>query len=251
MPWTRCAMPSEVDLTVRPAGPEDAAALATVFVEARRAAVPAIPPPVHPPEDVRRWLRSRFDAPATEVWLAEQGDEVVGLLLLEADWLHSLYVAPGRTGQGIGTALLEVAKSRRPRRLGLWVFETNHGARRFYARHGFVELRHTDGSENEEGRPDVEMAWPDPESLQGLRGRVDELDDRLAALLAERAATTARIQEVKEVPGHAGRDAAREREIVARMARLAPGLGQERLARIMHAVISESLDAAEQRDEQP
>jgi chorismate mutase len=168
----------------------------------------------------------------------------VGLLLLEEDWVHSLYVAPGRTGEGIGSVLLDVAKSRRPRRLGLWVFESNQGAQRFYRRHGFVELRRTDGADNEERAADIEMAWPDPASLAGLRGRIDDLDDRLAVLLARRAETTARVQRVKQVPGHAGRDAAREDEIVRRMARLAPELGEERLRRIMAVVITESLDAA-------
>ena len=153
-------MPSDVDLTVRPATPEDAGTLAALFLDARAAAYPAIPHPVHPPDDVRRWMRSRFDAPATELWLAEDRGSVVGLLLLEEDWLHSLYVSPDRTGEGIGTVLLDLAKSLRPRRLGLWVFETNLGARRFYDRHGFVELRRTDGSENEERQPDIEMAWP-------------------------------------------------------------------------------------------
>jgi chorismate mutase/GNAT superfamily N-acetyltransferase len=246
-------MPSDVDLTVRPATAEDSDAVARLLVEAREAAFPAMPRPVHPPDDVRRWMRSRLETPVAEVWVAEQdqaggraGARVVGLLLLEGDWLHSLYVAPDRTGQGIGTMLLDLAKSLRPRRLGLWVFETNEGARRFYARHGFVEVRRTDGSENEEHEPDIEMAWPDPESLEGLRGRIDELDDRLASLLAERAETTARVQRVKDVPGHAGRDPDRESEIVTRMARLAPALGEQRLRRIMHVVITESLDAAEQ-----
>ncbi len=239
-------MPSEVDLTVRPATPEDADALATLVLSSREAAFPDMPRGVHPPEDVGRWVRSRIDASAAELWLAEQDDAVVGMLLLEGDWLHSLYVAPARTGQGIGTALLELAKSLRPRRVGLWVFETNKGARRFYARHGFVEVRRTDGADNEEHEPDIELAWPDPASLQGLRARIDGIDDRLAALLAERAEVTAQVQRVKAVPGHAGRDPDREDEIVARMSRLAPALGEPRLRRIMHAVISESLDAAEQ-----
>lgn len=164
-------MPSESDLTVRPATPADADAAAALLLEAREAAFPAMPRGVHPPDDVRRWMRSRLDAPAAEVWLAEQDPTAgpVGLLLLEGDWLHSLYVAPDRTGEGIGSMLLDLAKSRRPRRLGLWVFETNEGARRFYARHGFVEVGRSDGSENEEGEPDIELAWPDPGSLAGDR----------------------------------------------------------------------------------
>ena len=236
------------DLLVRPATPGDADALATLFLRARAAAYPAIPRPVHSPEDVRRWWSSRLEArpeEGVEVWLAEREAAPVGLLLLEHDWLHSVYVAPGLTGQGIGTVLLELAKSLRPGGLGLWVFQANEAAQRLYRRHGFVELRRTDGSDNEERSPDVEMAWPDPGSVEVLRRRVDSVDDRLAILLAERARLTARIQRRKDVPGHAGRDRAREAQIVDRMARLAPELGPEGLAAIMDVVITVSLDAAE------
>lgn len=235
-------MPSEPDLTVRPATAEDADAVATVYLAAREAAVPAIPPLVHPPDEVRRWVRSRFDDPAAEVWVAEGAGGVLGLLLLEESWVHSLYVVPDRTGEGIGSALLDVAKAVRPDGLGLWVFESNERARRFYARHGFTEVRRTDGSDNEERAPDVELAWA---TVPALRSRVDDLDDALARLLAERAAATAAIQRVKDVPGHAGRDPEREAEIAARMARLAPALGEGRLGRIMAVVITESLDAFE------
>jgi chorismate mutase/GNAT superfamily N-acetyltransferase len=236
------------DLTVRPATPEDADALATLYLDSREAAYPAVPPSVHPPDAVRRWWRARLDAApadAVDVWLAQRDDELVGLLLLERDWLHSLYVAPAMTGQGVGTVLLDVAKALRPTGLGLWVFQSNTIAQRFYRRHGFGEVRRTDGSENEEHAPDVEMAWPDPGSIEELRRRVDGVDDRLAELLGERARLTARIQRLKEVPGHAGRDRRREAQIVARMTGSAPELGPERLARIMDAVITESLDAAE------
>ena len=158
--------------------------------------------------------------------------------------MQSLYVAPGHTGAGIGGLLLDLAKSLRPAGLGLYVFESNARAQAFYARHGFVEVGRGDGAENEEGAPDVELAWPDPASIAGMRRRVDAVDDRLATLLAERAALTAAIQRLKPVAGHAGRDRAREDEIVARMARLAPALGADRLRRIMQMVIAESLDAA-------
>ena len=237
-------MPSEPDLTLRPATVEDAEPLAGLYLTAREAAYPAIPRSVHPAHEVRTWFRSRFDAPGTEVWLAARDDVPVGLLLLEDDWVHSLYVDPAMLGRGIGSALLDLAKALRPGGLGLWVFVSNAAARRFYARHGFGEVRRTDGSDNEEGEPDVEMAWPDPASLPGLRRRIDDIDDRLADLLTERARLTARVQRLKEVPGHAGRDPDREDEIVARMALRAPGLGEPRIRRIMQQVISESLDAA-------
>jgi chorismate mutase/GNAT superfamily N-acetyltransferase len=243
--------PVGADLLVRPAEPADVDALAGLYLAAREDAYPSMPRQVHPPDAVRERLRGHLDEPADEVWLAERDDDPVAMMVLQGDWLHSLYVAPGRTGQGLGTVLLDLAKSRRPRRLGLWVFQSNQDAQRFYRRRGFVEVRRTDGSGpdgNEEQQPDVEMAWPDPDSLAGLRGRIDEIDDRLAVLLAQRAEATARVQRVKEVPGHAGRDAEREQQIATRMARLAPALGRERLQRIMHAVITESLDAADPGD---
>lgn len=237
-------MPSEPELTLRPASLQDADPLATLYLAARDAAHPSIPRLVHSEPEVRQWFRTRFDAPEAEVWLAERDGAPVGLLLLEDDWVHSLYVAPDLVRRGIGTALIDLAKALRPGGLGLWVFETNETAQRFYAHHGFAEVRRTDGTDNEERAPDVELAWPDPASLSGMRRRIDALDDRLADLLSERAALTARIQQVKEISGHDGRDPDREDQIVARMARRAPALGEPRIRRIMTQVISESLDAA-------
>jgi chorismate mutase len=73
---------------------------------------------------------------------------------------------------------------------------------------------------------------------------VDEVDDELAVLLARRAALTAAIQRFKDVPGHAGRDPDRETEIATRMAHHAPGLGVAGIRRIVHEIITVSLDAA-------
>jgi L-threonylcarbamoyladenylate synthase len=60
----------------------------------------------------------------------------------------------------VGTALLQEAMRRRPSGLQLWVFQQNAQARRFYERHGFVLLRETDGSGNEERTPDALYGWP-------------------------------------------------------------------------------------------
>jgi ribosomal protein S18 acetylase RimI-like enzyme len=84
--------------------------------------------------------------------------------------VEHLYVQPDFQRAGIGSALLEVAKSRRPGALRLWVFQRNHGARAVYARHGFTEVRFTDGPDNEEQEPDVFLAY--------LRNGLDEQRER-------------------------------------------------------------------------
>lgn len=236
------------DLTLRPGTPEDADALAGLVTWCRRAAVPMMPPSVHTPEEDRAWVGRQLDG-EREVWVAEADGELVGYLVLEPGWLHSVYVRPDLTGRGIGSVLLDFVKGLRPEGFALWVFVSNEPARRFYRRHGLVEIRRTDGADNEERSPDMEMAWLGTDPVVALRNRVDAVDDRLAELLAERARLTALIQGHKPVSGHAGRDAAREREIVARMTGRAPALGEERLGRIMHAVIEESLDAAEDQQD--
>lgn len=235
----------EPDLTLRPAGPQDASALADLFVAAREAAYPAMPRSIHGPEEVHAWFGRVLGDDRHETWLAEHGADVVGYLVLAEGWLDSIYVRPDLTGRGIGAVLLDLAKSLRPGGFGLWVFESNEPARRFYRRHGLVELRRTDGADNEEREPDVEMAWLGADPVAALRRRIDAVDDELADLLDRRAALTARVQELKEVPGHAGRDPEREAEIAERMARRTPRLGPERVRRIMHAVITESLDASQ------
>jgi chorismate mutase len=85
------------------------------------------------------------------------------------------------------------------------------------------------------------MAWPGAEPLRFLRGLIDDVDVQLGDLLARRAALTAAAQRHKAA---AERDPEREREIAARLAERAPALGEERVARIVHAIITESLDAA-------
>ncbi len=233
------------DLLVRGGTPDDAEVLAGLFVAARDAAYPAMPRPVHTPREIRSRL-ARLVEPdeARETWVAERDDAVVGFLVLTPEWLDSLYVRPDLTGQGIGTALLDVARSLRPGGFGLWVFESNRGAQRFYARRGLITLERTDGRDNEERAPDVAMAWPGQDPLAYLRRQIDAVDTDLGKALSRRAALTAAVQHFKPVPGHEGRDLSREAEIAARLGAIAPNLGPARIQRIIHAVISESLDAA-------
>jgi GNAT superfamily N-acetyltransferase len=73
-------------------------------------------------------------------------------------WINQLYVDPRHTGRGLGSRLVEVAKSVYPEGLDLWTFAANTGARRFYERHGFVAIASTDG-DNEERAPDIRYHW--------------------------------------------------------------------------------------------
>lgn len=149
-------------LLLRPAVPADVPAIAAVQVAARAAA--AMPPGIHPPEEVRSYLAANFAT--AESWVAEAAGEVVGYARFTRTWLNDLYVDPAHQGAGVGGALLELVKARHPGGFSLWVFEQNAPARAFYAARGLVEREHTDGSDNEEREPDLRMEWP-PGSVGG------------------------------------------------------------------------------------
>jgi|SRR5947207_14615809 len=145
---------------IRRGGADDARAAADLYLRAREAALRAgsIPAGVHDDDDVRGYFASHI-VEDCELWVAEQDGDLAGILVLDGEFVDQLYVEPGLTGGGIGSALLTVAKRERPQGLALWTFQTNTGARRFYERHGFVEARRTDGRDNEERAPDVLYAY--------------------------------------------------------------------------------------------
>lgn len=96
--------------------------------------------------------------PESEVIVAEIDAAVRAFVALGPTSIVLLAVAEGWRSRGVGSRLLDHAKGLRPRGLTLWTFEANERARRFYARHGFVELQRTSG-DNAEGLPDVMMGW--------------------------------------------------------------------------------------------
>lgn len=142
---------------IRRAVDADAGAIADVHLRSRRGAGTAIPPGVHPDEDVHRFVRDVV-LPEREAWVAESDGRIVGVLVLEGDDLDWLWVDPSAQGAGVGGALLEHATTLRPRGLALWVFASNAPARGFYERRGWRAVRTTDG-DNEEGAPDVRYVW--------------------------------------------------------------------------------------------
>jgi putative acetyltransferase len=108
------------------------------------------------PEQDRQFVKEHL-FPACEVWGAF-APELVGVIALQPSWVDQLYVLPGRQGDGIGKALLGVAKKANTE-LSLWTFQRNASARSFYERNGFVALEETDGQRNEEREPDVLYHW--------------------------------------------------------------------------------------------
>ena len=146
------------NVEIRPARKDDAAGIADVYLASFAATYEF--PRAHADADTRRWIAEDL-LETREVWVATAGTEgaIVAMVALSDDMIDQLNVAPGWTGQGIGSRLIGLAQSRRPNGLDLYTFQVNRGARRFYERHGFVEVGLSDGSQNEERQPDVRYAW--------------------------------------------------------------------------------------------
>jgi len=93
-----------------------------------------------------------------DLWVAELGGRVAGVLALVGDEIDRLYIAPEAQHRLVGTALLEHAKALHPNGLTLVTHQRNTVACRFYERHGF-EVRKFGRSPPPEGEPDVTYAW--------------------------------------------------------------------------------------------
>lgn len=153
--WVR-ATADETVPSLRLAVAADAEVIAQIHLAAFRSTYRF--PLAHADGEVRAWVAEHL-LPETETWVAEMDRAVVAFCSLGPGWVDQLYVAPGHTGRGIGSRLLELAKERQPAGLQLWTFQVNGGARRFYERHGFRAVEMTDGAGNEERQPDVRYAW--------------------------------------------------------------------------------------------
>ena len=119
-------------------------------------------PELHTPDDDRRFLEESV-LPEKEVWVVERHGDIAGFTALGTrggmEFMEHLYVAPDHQRHGVGSALIERAKERRPSGFRLWVFQRNENARRFYERHGLRLVELTDGAGNEEQEPDALYEW--------------------------------------------------------------------------------------------
>ena len=138
--------------------PEDGEEIASLYLDARKHALGAIPPVFGTDKRVLDWLSARVRN-GEECWVTRDEKGVSAFMLLEPGWLDQLYVRVDRIGQGLGTQLVMKAKEIMPNGMRLWTFQSNRSAHRFYERHGFLVVEETDGSNNEEKSPDVCYEW--------------------------------------------------------------------------------------------
>ena len=146
-------------LVVRDARTSDVGRIATVFREARTAALPWLPVLHSSSEDLEFFGGA---VQAHMAYVATLHDRVVGFAVVDPDehLLDHLYLDPSLRRQGIGTALLRHARAQHREALELWCFTRNEAARAFYAAAGGRELYETDGRDNEERTPDVRIGLP-------------------------------------------------------------------------------------------
>ena len=140
---------------IRRARPDDDQAIAALF--RRSFGTLTFLPTLHTPEEdlahFGRLIREH------ELWVYEDDGGLLGFASLDGGELSNLYVEPDVIGQGVGSALLDHAKARRPDGLRFWVFQENARARRFYEARGCTVVELTDGHDNEERQPDALYEW--------------------------------------------------------------------------------------------
>jgi GntR family transcriptional regulator len=141
-------------LTIRPARPSDAEAMADVFIDAWQGAYRGIVDDTvidalqH--GDIASWMRNLVANTAARTFVAEETPgNVLGFTRFGDDaedasngHIFALYVATGASGKGVGRQLLERAigelDPNSTRAVTLWVFEMNERARRLYEATGFA-----------------------------------------------------------------------------------------------------------------
>lgn len=126
-------------MIVRQARAEDVPSLAQVAERSYRAAFSAIlEQDVLATRDAA-FFAERFASSWPRMLVAVQRNEVTGFLLMTDGHIDMLFMYPAASGRGGGAQLLAEAVAQGAK--SLECFRDNHGARRFYERHGWRVAR--------------------------------------------------------------------------------------------------------------
>jgi N-acetylglutamate synthase-like GNAT family acetyltransferase len=146
-------------MRIRKATKDDMPAIAVLHRHTMRTSLPYLPD-LHTPQEDLMFFRDILFA-KDEVWVAEIDETIVGYVARSPGWIDHLYVHPDHHARRIGDALLKTAMAD-VSELQLWAFQQNARARTFYEARGFVLVRLTDGSGNDEKTPDALYRWARP-----------------------------------------------------------------------------------------
>ena len=96
--------------------------------------------------------------PQAELYVHENVDtrQIDGFIGLTENHIEGIFIAKAARSKGIGKALLEYAKSRKPR-LTLGVYQKNERALAFYQREQFVV--HSEGIDEDTNEAEIQMLW--------------------------------------------------------------------------------------------
>ena len=96
--------------------------------------------------------------PQAELYVHENEDtrQIDGFIGLTENHIEGVFVAKAARSKGIGKALLEYAKSRKPC-LTLGVYQKNERALAFYQREQFVV--HSEGIDEDTNEAEIQMHW--------------------------------------------------------------------------------------------
>jgi GNAT superfamily N-acetyltransferase len=126
-------------------------------------------PELKHPQLFEAW-KSRFknDLVKHSVWVAELQNRIVGFMVIKEieRTLEQIFVDVDVQGIGIGTALLNKAKTICPLGLSLTTLQQNVQARKFYEKHGFVAGKF--GVNPVNGQVNIEYTWMPSQEVKSV-----------------------------------------------------------------------------------
>jgi ribosomal protein S18 acetylase RimI-like enzyme len=93
-----------------------------------------------------------------QIWVVDVDNYPVAFMAMNKDFVDQLYIHPNYWRQGLGLALLNIARARSPEHVWLYTLQVNANARAFYEKNGFVAEKFGI-SPPPESEPDVEYHW--------------------------------------------------------------------------------------------